>query len=52
MEEVVYTSKSELKNPLKLIRNMFSDLFSSRDLAMSLLMLLRMPHKEKSRAIT
>jgi len=38
MEEVVYTSKSELKHPLKLIRNMFSDLLSCRDLTMSLLM--------------
>jgi lipopolysaccharide transport system permease protein len=38
MEEVVYTSKSELKHPLKLIRSMFSDLLSCRDLTMSLLM--------------
>jgi lipopolysaccharide transport system permease protein len=37
MEEVVYTSKSELKHPVRLFKNMFSDLFSSWDLARSLL---------------
>lgn len=38
MEEVVYTSKSDLKNPIKLFRNMFADLFSSWELAKSLLL--------------
>jgi lipopolysaccharide transport system permease protein len=37
MEEVVYTSKSELKNPVRLFKNMFSDLFGSWELAKSLL---------------
>lgn len=36
-EEVVYTSKSELRNPVKLFKKMFSDLFGSWDLAKSLL---------------
>jgi lipopolysaccharide transport system permease protein len=37
MEEVVYTSQSELKKPGKLLKNMFKDLFSSWELARSLL---------------
>ncbi len=36
-QDIVYTSKSELKNPLRLFKNMFSDLFASWDLAKSLL---------------
>ena len=38
MEEVVYTSKSELKNPIKLFKNMFADLLASGELAKSLLL--------------
>ena len=38
IEEVVYTSKSELKQPVKLLKRMFMDLFSSWELAKSLLL--------------
>lgn len=37
MNEVIYTSQSELKRPGRLLKNMFADLFSSWELAKSLL---------------
>jgi lipopolysaccharide transport system permease protein len=37
IKEVVYTSKSELKHPIKLLKTMFKDLVSSWELARSLL---------------